>query len=125
MDEKSRLRQFWLRVLLTVGMLWGTMPLITLPLLTRGPNDTAFDLLAAIFNSLTVLPACALAFWHRRVACIWLTVNAAIVLSAALTWMGRTKSFDLVSAAGYAGSVAIAACLDFMEIKRWPGALER
>jgi hypothetical protein len=33
MDEKPGLQQFWHRSLLVMGILWGIIPLITLPLL--------------------------------------------------------------------------------------------
>ena len=54
MDERSRLRQFWLRVLLAFGIFWGTIPLISVLFIFRGKNDSAFDVLAAVSNSLTV-----------------------------------------------------------------------
>jgi hypothetical protein len=124
-EERLRLRQFWLRVLLALGMLWGTMPLITAPLVFRGANDTSFDVFAGVFNGLTILPACALAFWHRRVACIWLSVNAATVVIAMSSSMGRTREFPLGAMIGVAVSVFVALCLDYMELWRWPSALER
>jgi hypothetical protein len=124
-DEKLRLRQFWLRVLLALGMLWGTGIFIMVPLVFRGANDTSFDVFAAVFNGLTILPACALAFWHRRVACIWLSANAATVVIAATSWMGRTREFPVGPVIGVAVSVFVALCLDYMELWRWPAALQR
>ncbi len=124
-EEKKRMRQFWLRVLLVLGMLWGGMPFITTPLIFRGPSGPGFDVFAAVFNGLTVLPACALAFWHRRGACIWLSLNAASVAVAVTLTMTRTRHVDLVALVGAAGPVLLALILDYMELLRWPTALER
>ena len=124
-DERSRLRQFWLRVLLVLGMLWGGVPFITTPLIFRGTNEPGFDVFAAVFNGLTVLPACAMAFWHRRGACLWLSLNAAMVATAVALTMERTGHFDLGALAGAAGPVLLALSLDYMELRRWPAALKR
>jgi hypothetical protein len=125
MDERSRLRQFWLRILLAFGIFWGIVPLITLLFITRGTNDSVLDVLAPIINSLTILPASILAFWHRRLACIWLSANAALLLPVAISVMARTHQYDLGTVLGAIVPVLIAVCLDFMEIGRWPAALER
>jgi hypothetical protein len=125
MDERSRLRQFWLRVLLVLGILWGTVPLITVPFVFRGANDSTFDVLAAVCNGLTILPACILAFWHRRMACIWLTVNGAMLALAVALSARRIHECDLGVIVGIAVPVFIAICLDFMEAQHWPGALDQ
>lgn len=75
MDEKPGLQQFWHRSLLVMGILWGIIPLVTLPFIIRGTNDSSLDILAAISNGLTIFPASVLAFWHRRIACVWLSIN--------------------------------------------------
>jgi hypothetical protein len=124
-EEKSRMRQFWLRVLLVLGLLLGGMPFITAPLAFGGMNETPLDVFAAVFNGFTVLPACALAFWHRRGACIWLTVNAATMVTAISLNMERTRHFNLGALIGAAGPVFVALCLDYMELRRWPAALNR
>jgi Na+-driven multidrug efflux pump len=124
-DERPLFRQFWLGVLLALGILWGTGIFVTVPLVFRGANDTSFDVFASVFNGLTILPACALAFWHRRVACIWLSVNAAMVAIAMISSIARTREFSLVAMVGAAVSVCVALCLDYMELWRWPTALER
>jgi hypothetical protein len=124
-EEKKRMRQFWLRVLLALGMLWGGMPFITTPLIFRGMSQPGFDVFAAVFNGLTVLPACALAFWHRRGACAWLSLNAASVATAVSLTMIRTRHLDPLALAGAAGPVLLALILDYMELRRWPTALER
>jgi hypothetical protein len=125
MDERSRLRQFWLRVLLALGLLWGTVPLITVPFVFRGANDSTFDVLVAVFNCLTILPACILAFWHRRMACIWLTFNGAMLATAVALSVRRIHQYDLRAIVGIFVPVLIAICLDFTEAKHWPGALDQ
>jgi hypothetical protein len=82
MDDKSSQQRFLLRVLLLEGLVWGVVPLITLPFITRGSQESSFDVWAVIVNGVTVTPASALAFWHRRIACIWLTINGVLVVIA-------------------------------------------
>jgi hypothetical protein len=123
MDMKSAERQFWLRFLLVVGMLCGTMPLITFPLTLRGWNGSAFGLFATAFSALTVLPTCALAFWHRRMACIWLTINAVLVVTAVV--LRQLPALDWGVIFNLTTPILIACALDAIEIARWPGALER
>lgn len=122
-DERVRMRQFWLRTFLVFGILWGFLPFVTAPFITRGPGDTYYDIFASVLNSLTILPACTLAFWHRRVACVWLSLNA-VVLSIALgTFIQRTSTINRVMIAEVAGPVLFALCLDFVEAMRWPPAV--
>jgi hypothetical protein len=122
-DQKLRLRQYWLRVLLTIGLLWGTMPPITIAFVILGWKGPLFILGALIFNAFTILPACALAFWHRRAACVWLSMNAVLAASALVSNLRGPQVLDILEIAALTGPVAIACCLDFMEIKGWPGAL--
>ena len=124
MDEQSRLRQFWLRLLLAFGIFWGLVPLITVLFITRGVNDSVLDVLAPIINNLTILPASILAFWHRRLACIWLSANAALLLPVAISVMVRNHQHHFGTIVSVTVPVLIAFCLDFMEISRWPAALE-
>jgi hypothetical protein len=123
MDEQSRLRQFYLRCLLAVGILWGFLPLIMLPFVFRGANDSSLDVLAAVLNGFTILPASVLAFWHRRVACIWLTINAVFVVSR--MDLSRVREYGAGSIIGVMGSVLLAILLDAAEARGWPGALEK
>jgi hypothetical protein len=125
MDEKALLRRFNLRCLLVAGMLLGGMPFITAPLVLRGFSAGYPNLYAAFFNGLTVLPASALAFWHRRTACIWLTLNAVILAVGLAGSMPRSQPFNLLGLLDACGSIALAICLDFMELRRWPAALGR
>jgi hypothetical protein len=122
-DEKPRMRQFWLRALLVVGLLWGGMPFLTWPLAFFGVVPAPFGLLSAFSNGITVAPACALAFWHRRAACIWLTLNAVVCVMAITQSKHQTGDRYFVAMISLAGSVLIALCLDFVEIRRWPAAL--
>jgi hypothetical protein len=122
-DEKPRMRQFWLRALLVVGLLWGGMPFLTLPLVLMGAIPAQFGLLVALVNGLTVAPACTLAFYHRRAACIWLSLNAVVCAMAIALSKPQTDDRYFVALISLAGSVVIALFLDFMEIRRWPAAL--
>jgi hypothetical protein len=123
LDEKPNMRQFWLRVLLALGILWGGMPLLTLPLAIMGVVPAPFGLLVALVNGLTVAPACVLAFWHRRGACIWLSLNAVVCVAAIALSAHQTGDRYFVAMISLAGSVLIALLLDVMQIRRWPGAL--
>ncbi|SPE26287.1 membrane hypothetical protein [Candidatus Sulfotelmatomonas gaucii] len=122
-DEKPRMRQFWLRALLVVGLLWGGMPFLTLPLVFMGVVAAPFGMPVALVNGLTVAPACTLAFWHRRAACIWLSLNAVMCGIAIVLSEHQTGDRHFAAMISLAGSVAIALCLDFMEIRRWPAAV--
>jgi energy-coupling factor transporter transmembrane protein EcfT len=125
MDQKALIKRFNLRCLLVAGMLLGGMPFIMTPLVLHGMSEGMPNVFAAVFNGLSVLPASALAFWHRRIACIWLSINAAILV---VGWIGLIHTgwqFDLGAILGPCGSIALALCLDYVEIRRWPGALGR
>jgi hypothetical protein len=123
--EKSRLRQYWLRVLLTIGLLWGTMPPIAIGFVVVGWQGPIFVLAAQVFNAFTILPACALAFWHRRIACVWLSINAVLAAAALAACTRNPQLLNLPEITALAGPIVIAGLLDFMEIKHWPRALDR
>jgi len=123
--ETAGNRQFWLRTLLVAGILWGFLPFVTVPFITRGAHDTTFDIFASVLNSLTILPACSLAFWHRRVACFWLSTNAIVLAVALTTYIHRTGRFESAMILEVAGPILFALCLDFIEARRWPAALRR
>ena len=122
-DEKPRMRQFWLRALLVVGLLWGGMPFLMLPLVLMGVVPAPLGLAIALVNGLSVAPACTLAFWHRRAACIWLSGNAAACVMAMVWPKHRPGDAYFVAMVSLTGSVLIALCLVFMEIRHWPAAL--
>lgn len=124
-DDKARTRQFWLRTFLVIGILWGFLPFVMTPFITRGAHDTTYDIVASVLNSLTILPACALAFWHRRIACIWLSLNAVVLAGALASFILRTRRIDSTMIAEVVGPIAFAVFLDFVEARRWPAAVER
>lgn len=124
-DQGMQARQFWLRALLVAGILWGFMPFVLTPFITKGAHDTWFDIFASVLNSLTLLPACTLAFWHRRVACFWLSANAIVLAVALATYIQRTGRFESAMILEVAGPILFALCLDFIEARRWPAALRR
>lgn len=124
LDEKARMRQFWLRVLLVLGLLWGGMPFLMLPLVFLGVVPAPFGLLVALVNGLTVAPACVLAFWYRRGACIWLSLDAVVCVAAIALSAHQAGDRYIAAMLSLAGSVLIALCLDFMEVRRWPAALD-
>ena len=125
MDDKSRLRQFYLRFVLSIGIIWGLIPLIMLPFIFRGADDSTFNTLSAVSNSLTILPASVLAFWHRRIACVWLTLNAVLLISSLSSWLLRTHDYQIGAIIGCGGSVVLAIVLDVAEARRWPAAFAR
>lgn len=122
-DEKAQGRQFWLRVFLVMGILWGFLPFVMAPFITKGPNDTYFDIVASVLNSVTILPACALAFWHRRIACLWLSVNAVVIGTALVSYIGRTGKHDSMMIFEVCGPIVIALLVDVLELLRWPPAV--
>ena len=123
MDDILRLRQFWLRCLLAFGMMWGVIPLITLAFITRGMNDSSLDVWAAVSNGFTIFPASLLAFWHRRVACIWFMINGILVVTSMISFMIRTHELRIGSIFGAIVSALLCIVLTAMEIRRWPDAL--
>lgn len=120
MDEKPGLQQFWHRSLLVMGILWGIIPLVTLPFIIRGTNDSSLDILAAISNGLTIFPASVLAFWHRRIACVWLSINGILVVTSVALFTLRTHEYQSNAIIGAAVSVLLAVSLVLMEIQQWP-----
>lgn len=124
-DDKARTRQYWLRTLLVIGILWGFLPFIMAPFISRGAHDSTYDIVASILNSLTILPACALAFWHRRIACVWLSVNAVVLAGALADFILRTRKLDSTMIAEVVGPVLFAVCLDYVEAMRWPAAVDK
>ena len=124
MDEQDRLRQFYLRILLGLGIVWGCLLFITAPFIFRGANDTTFQVMVVVLNAFTIMPACIPYFWHRRMACVWLTVNALGIAFVTATLTSHLQSMNVSTAIGLLVPVLIAAALDIMEVKRWPEALK-
>jgi uncharacterized membrane protein len=105
--------------------MWGIIPLISLPFISRGARDSTLDIWAVVVNSLTIFPACVLAFWHRRPACVWLTINAGLVVTSMTFYVLRTHQYRVGSIIGTVVSLLLAVLLDMAEVRRWPGALDR
>lgn len=125
MDEKARLRQFYLRFFLAVAMLWGALPFITVPFLGVSSSNGSLARIAAIFSCVTVLPACVLAFWRRGIACAWLTGNAVLLLAALAGSLRPAHRLPIGGVVEFGGAIAIAAWLDWVQMKGWPPALDR
>ena len=124
MGQEARLRQFYLRFFLVVAMIWGTFPLITVPFLGVSSSDGSLARFAAIFSCVTVLPACLVAFWRRGIACAWLTANAVILLAALAASLRPGHHLGVGGTVEFAGSIVLAAWLDWMHARGWPAALE-
>jgi hypothetical protein len=122
MRDQLHLQQFYLRILLAFGIFWGLVPLMTVFFIVRGLNDSGFDVAVVVSNSLTILPASILAFWHRRIACVWLSLNGAMV---AIDYMPRFHTFTVGPMIGILFSMLFPLCLDYLEFRHWPNALTR
>jgi len=124
-EEKCEARQFWLRTLLAIGILWGFLPFVMAPFITRGPSDTYFDVSVSVINSLTMLPASVLAFWRRRAACVWLSVNGVLLGAGLAEYLMRMHQFHAGMILQVAGPIVYAILLDVFELQGWPPALNR
>ncbi|HVN93202.1 MAG TPA: hypothetical protein VMT38_05885 [Terracidiphilus sp.] len=127
MNEQPQMRQFYLRVILSIGLLWGTALLVQLLMfaVTAGANESFLDSVAVVSNCLTVGPACLLAFWHRRAASVWLALNGILLLTASTRSMWRLHQYDLSIIIGTLIPILLAFCLVVIDLRRWPGALLR
>jgi FtsH-binding integral membrane protein len=125
MTEREVDQQFWQRCCAALGMMWGLIPLITLPFASGGPTDTPLDMWAAILNGFTLLPASVLVLWHRRLACIWMTLNAVLIVSALTAFTLRNHTYEVGIIIGAAVSVLLAIFFDIAELKRWPQPINR
>ena len=124
-EEQIRSQRFMQRALLAVGILWGFMPFVLAPFITKGPSDSTFDVFASVLNSLTLLPACVLAYWQRRIACAWLSINAVVIAVALARFLLRTGQFEVWMIVQVVGSVGFAVWLDVVEASHWPAPLEK
>ena len=75
-------------------------------------------------NGLTITPASALAFWYRRIACIWLTINGVLVMIAMSSYVLRTQEYRIGAMVGAGVSALYALTLDMIEIRHWATARE-
>ena len=121
------MQQFYLRTVLTVGVIWGGFLLVQLLVfvLTPGSKGTALDSVSVVVNCLSVFPACVLAFWHRRAACVWLAANGILIALTTVSFIVETHRYDWGLILSVLFSIALAVCLVVIEIRRWPAALAR
>jgi hypothetical protein len=126
MNEQARSQQFYLRVLLAIGLLWGCALLVQLLVyaMTPGKKDPLPTSLAFVFNCLTVAPGCLLAFWRRRAACAWLVLDAILAAAYAIRPMPGAHAYGPSLIVSPVVPVLLAASLLVIEFRRWPGALE-
>jgi hypothetical protein len=122
-DERKRL---WSRIIFLLGMLWGVIPLISLPMIlfaisSPQPGDLT---LAGLVNGMTILPASALAFWKRRLASWWLIADAFVV---AMVGSNHLSNYAMHGSELIMG-VLVPALLGgfglFSEKERWPTLLD-
>ncbi len=131
MTEKSRLQQFYLRVLLVIGLLWGGALLVQLILfvmtymIVTGNKGTPLFMFSFLVNCVTVGPACALAFWRRRLACVWIVLDAILAIASMLLAAPREPSYGPALVVSPSVPIVLAVAFVFIELRRWPGALER
>jgi hypothetical protein len=127
MDERARLQQFYLRTVLAVGLLWGAFLLVQLLelALTPGTKGSFVNALAVVVNCLSVFPACILAFWHRRAACVWLGLNAGFITATTIRTILHTHQVYGGFTFGVLLSIALTITLIVIEVRGWPGALAR
>lgn len=126
MTEREVDQQFWQRCCAALGMMWGLIPLITLPFMFVAPNDSQLGLLAVVFNGLTLLPASILALWHRRIACILMTVNALLIaIALPEDAIHNHERYGAGIIIGAAVPVLLAIFFDIAEVRKWPLPIER
>lgn len=132
MNEQARKKQslnqqFNLRVLLVIGMLWGGALLVQLLvyLMTGSGQPPSLASRAFIINCLTVGPACLVAFWFRRVACVWMLLDAILAAVATLHAPPGAPTYGPVVIVSPIVPILLAAALVFIELRRWPAALAK
>lgn len=131
-EEREDLRRFWSRVAFALGMGGAFFPLAVVPgaIQTVGIPDALLEVLALVLYELTMLPASVLAFWHRRLAAVWLFL-AGIAIAAGLLaeqhFLAGTKGIAPDYGSDYLfvvplilGGFGLAT-----ELMRWPPLLER
>ena len=131
MNRKEESQQFNLRVLLVIGLLWGGALLIQLLLflmtygIVTGNKGTPMYMLAFLINCITVGPACALAFWRRRLACVWMVLDAILAVASVLMATPHEPSYGPAIVVSPIVPIVLAIAFVFIELRRWPSALER
>lgn len=127
MDAQTRLQQFYVRTVLTVGLLWGGFLLVQLLVfaLTPGSKGSLLDALSVVVNCLSVFPACVLGFWRRRAACTWLLASGAFIAVTTTRFTLHSQQYDWGLILSVLFSIALAMTLAVIEALKWPGALAR
>lgn len=129
MNEKQRSRQFNLRVLLVIGLLWGGALIVQLLLfiatyaVVTGNKGTPIYMAAFLFNCVSLGPAFVLAFWHRRAACVWLVLNALLSIASLLLATPHEPTYGPAIVVSPFVPILLAAALIFTQLRRWPAAL--
>ena len=125
--RQSLSRQFNLRVLLVIGLLWGGALLVQLLvyLMTGASPSPSLASRAFVVNCLTVGPACLLAFWFRRTACAWMLLDAILAAFAALHATPGAPTYGPIVVVSPIVPILLAVALIFIELRRWPAALTR
>lgn len=125
--KQSLNQQFNLRVLLVIGLLWGGALLVQLLvyLMTGAGQPPSLASRAFVVNCLTVGPACLLAFWFRRAACLWIALDAILAAAAALHAAPGAPTYGPILIVSPIVPILLAAALIFIELRRWPPALTR
>jgi hypothetical protein len=124
--EKDDRKRLWSRIIFLLGMAWGVIPLISLPMIlfAFGGPEPGDLVLAGLFNGMTVLPASALAFWKRRVASWWLIADAFVVAMVSFNHLSSyvTQGSELIV------GILVPALLGgfglFSEKEKWPTLLD-
>ena len=123
LEDREKLRRFYQRWILGFGIAWGIQLLITLPFVVGGERDFGLRIDAVILNGITLSPASVLAFWHRRLASVWLTGNAGLLIVAILHDPFRARALSPAALIGILVPVALASAVTIMELQHWPSAL--
>ena len=94
-------------------MVWGLAPLISVPCVTLGVNNSAFEVLDSVTCGLTILPAS------------FLGLNAVLLLAAVCRFFKANHRVGVGTTISIAVSMLLAGCLAYMESSHWPTAIDR
>lgn len=130
-EERQELRRFWGRVVFTAGMVAGLLPFAIPPIAisSLGQQTARLEVVALVAFSVTVLPASIVAFWHRRLASLWLLLAGLLAAAALLAEqhafsVARTMTPDYASDYLFAVPLLLAIFGIFTEWKGWPPLLD-
>jgi hypothetical protein len=108
-------------------MLWGFIPLISLPglVFTIGSNDMTSNILAEVLNGLTILPASVMVFWRRKLASWWLIADAVVIFYAVLRQVPSGRHDRWIAVMVIAVPLFLGCFGLFTEKLGWPPLLDR